>query len=68
MKSARKDFVADALAENQLVTQNLQSQVENLILSSNRVQKDVEVGKQQHDEQLKLLKTLMVCLIVINLE
>ena len=68
MKSARKDFVADALAENQLVTQNLQSQVENLILSSNRVQKDVEVGKQQHDEQLKLLKTLMVCLIVINLK
>ena len=59
-KSARKDFLADALAENQLATQTLQNQVENLILSSNQVQKSVEVGKQQQDEQIKLLQTLMV--------
>ena len=59
-KSARKDFLADALAENQLVTQTLQTQVESLILSSNQVQKSVEVGKQQQDEQIKLLQTLMV--------
>ena len=50
-----------------MMTQNLQSQVENLIMSSNQIQANVEAGKQQQAEQLKLLQTLMVtsCLIAI---
>ena len=59
-KSARKDFLADALADNQLATKNLQTQVESLMITSNHFQKDVEDGKRQQDRQLEMLKSLTV--------
>ena len=65
LQSARKDSLSDAMAETQLVSQKLQSQVDSLILSSTQVQKSVEAGKQQQDEQLKLLQSLMVNTICI---
>ena len=60
LKSANKDFVAEALSENQLLTRTLQSQVESLIRSSSQMQKSVEIGKQQQQEQMELLQKLMV--------